>query len=89
MNEARGVTPEQEDLLYQKLLHEATAGGYFLNPDPDFNRALVKGLLANTQRYGYPACPCRLAEGERAADTDIICPCDYRDSDITRYGACY
>ncbi len=89
MNEEQGVSSEQEDLLHHRLLQEAGTGGYFMNPDQDFTRALVRGLLVNTLRYGYQACPCRLAEGERAADTDIICPCDYRDQDITRYGACY
>jgi len=89
MSDAGQTDSARIESLYRKLQADAGTGGYFLNPDPDFTRALVRGLLANTRRYGYPACPCRLAEGERAADTDIICPCDYRDADITRYGACY
>ncbi len=40
-------------------------------------------------RYGYPACPCRLASGIAAEDRDIVCPCDYRDPDLADYGACY
>jgi len=35
------------------------------------------------------SCPCRLAEGVREKDLDIICPCDYRDPDLDEYGACY
>ena len=31
----------------------------------------------------------RLAAGEKNDDLDIICPCDYRDSDLEDYGACY
>ncbi len=46
-------------------------------------------MLVNGQRYGYWACPCRLASGKREADLDIICPCDYRDPDLGEYGACY
>lgn len=75
--------------LYQRLKDEAEAGGYLLNPDTPFTLELVQGLLTNTERYGYPACPCRLAEGERAADLDIICPCDYRDPDLVDHGMCY
>jgi len=30
-----------------------------------------------------------LASGNKADDLDIICPCDYRDPDLTDYGACY
>jgi ferredoxin-thioredoxin reductase catalytic subunit len=75
--------------LYEKLKSEAEAAGYFLNPDVDFVLDLMEGLLANEERYGYWACPCRLADGTREADLDIICPCDYRDPDVAEFGACY
>jgi ferredoxin-thioredoxin reductase catalytic chain len=77
------------DGLYEKLIHESEAVGYFLNPDLDFTKSLVKGLLVNQGRYGYWACPCRLAEGVKQADLDIICPCDYRDADLGQYGTCF
>ncbi len=48
-----------------------------------------KDLLINQGRYGYRACPCRLASGEKEEDLDIICPCDYRDEDVDEFGACY
>ena len=60
-----------------------------MNPDADFAKVLVKSLLVNEQRYGYRACPCRLASGKKDEDLDIICPCDYRDTDVSEYGACY
>jgi ferredoxin-thioredoxin reductase catalytic chain len=83
-------TPDEEvDRLYAELDAEAEAGGYYLNPDRAFTRGLVRGLLVNRDRYGYIACPCRLASGKREADLDIICPCDYRDPDLFEYGACY
>jgi ferredoxin-thioredoxin reductase catalytic subunit len=68
---------------------EAEAGGYHLNPDTPFTKDLVKGLLVNEKRYGYWACPCRLAAGNKEEDLDIICPCDYRDPDLDEYGGCY
>ena len=77
------------DKLYERLKKEAEAGGYHLNPDVEFTKALIRGLLVNEQRYGYWACPCRLATGEKEDDLDIICPCDYRDPDLNQYGACY
>ena len=52
------VAPEEIDRLYEKLKKEAEAGGYHLNPDVEFTKALVKGLLTNEERYGYQACPC-------------------------------
>lgn len=77
------------DKLYEKLDREAEAGGYHLNPDVDFTKRLVEGLLTNEERYDYWACPCRLASGNKDEDLDIICPCDYRDPDLAEYGACY
>ena len=75
--------------LYIRLDREAKQAGYNLNPDVEFTKALVKGLLVNEKRYGYWACPCRLASGKKSEDLDIICPCDYRDADLNEHGACY
>ena len=83
------VTEEEIDALYERLDREAEAAGYHLNPDVEFTKDLVRGLLINERRYGYWACPCRLAAGEKEKDLDIICPCDYRDPDLLDWGACY
>ena len=80
---------EEVDKLCSRLGSEAKQAGYNLNSDADFVKGLVKGLLVNEKRYGYRACPCRLASGVKAEDLDIICPCDYRDADLTDFGACY
>ncbi len=82
-------TREEIDRLYERLNKEAEAGGYHLNPDVEFTRALVRGILVNEKRYGYWLCPCRLGSGAKSEDMDIICPCDYRDPDLSDYGACY
>ena len=74
---------------YKVLDREAQEGGYHLNPDFEFTKKLVRGLLVNEARYGYPACPCRLSRGIKSEDLDIICPCDYRDPDLDQSGACY
>ena len=83
------ITREQVDALYTRLKSEAESGGYRLNPDTEFTKQLVNSLLVNELRYGYWACPCRLASGIKAKDLDIICPCDYRDPDLVEYHACY
>ncbi|MGB9724224.1 MAG: ferredoxin-thioredoxin reductase catalytic domain-containing protein [Chloroflexia bacterium] len=80
---------EEIEALYRKLEREAESAGYHLNPDADFTRELVRGLLINQRRYGYLSCPCRLAAGVKEEDLDIICPCDYRDADLAEYGSCY
>lgn len=89
MSQGNRVAPERVETLLEQLKREAEATGYHLNPDQDFTRGLIEGLLINEQRYGYRACPCRLATGDKQKDLDIICPCDYRDPDLTDWGACY
>jgi len=89
VNEEITVSSDEIDALYQQLDRDAEASGYHLNPDTGFTRGLVEGLLINRKRYGYQACPCRLAAGEKQKDLDIICPCDYRDPDLLDWGACY
>ncbi len=83
------ISEEEIDALYKRLKQEASAGGYNLNPDVEFTKELVRSLLINEKRYGYWACPCRLAEGNKEDDLDIICPCDYRDPDLNDYGTCF
>jgi ferredoxin-thioredoxin reductase catalytic chain len=83
------IDEKRVDELYRQLKTEAEEGGYNLHPDEAFAKSLVRGLLTNEARYGYRSCPCRLADGEREKDIDIICPCYYRDPDISDYGACY
>ena len=83
------ITEERIEERYARLDREAEAGGYHLNPDREFTRELVWGLLTNEERYGYPVCPCRVASGTRSEDLDIICPCDYRDPDLDEFDACF
>ena len=68
---------------------EAKSRGYFLTPDKKFLQDLLRGLLENEIKYGYPSCPCRISSGNYEKDRDIICPCDYRDPDVMEYGSCY
>jgi ferredoxin-thioredoxin reductase catalytic subunit len=83
------VKDSSVDETHKKLDEEAEESGYHLNPDKDFAKQLVRSLLINQQRYGYWACPCRLAKGVKGEDIDIICPCDYRDADINQFGMCF
>lgn len=89
MKERPVIPQEDTDRLYERLNKEAEAGGYHLNPEIEFTKALVESLLVNEKRYGYWNCPCRLSTGDKQKDLDIICPCDYRDADVVEHDACY
>ncbi len=75
--------------LYEILQKAQEPKGYYFNTDKERTFELLEGLLQNKERYGYMACPCRLASGDREWDKDIICPCVYREPDVEEYGSCY
>jgi ferredoxin-thioredoxin reductase catalytic chain len=77
------------DELYDRLKKIQEPKGYFFNRDRERVKDLLEALLLNKERYGYMCCPCRLASGDREKDSDIICPCAYREEDVREYGSCY
>jgi len=83
------ITNERVDKVYTTLKKHVESKGYFLNPDEEFTKDLIRSLMINQHRFGYWACPCRLASGDRKEDQDIICPCVYRDADVKEYDSCY
>jgi len=75
--------------LYEMLKRAQEPKGYYFNTDKESVFDLLKALITNKNRYGYMACPCRLASGDKENDKDIICPCVYREPDVEEYGSCY
>jgi ferredoxin-thioredoxin reductase catalytic subunit len=80
------VTPEA---LADKLARYAEAQGIELCADREYVLDILAGILMNEARYGYRACPCRLASGDPAKDRDIVCPCAYMKADVAEFGSCY
>jgi ferredoxin-thioredoxin reductase catalytic chain len=89
MSQKKTIEKEAIESAYIKMKKEIEEGGYHFNPDIEFTKALIEGLLVNENRYGYQSCPCRLTGGSKEKDLDIICPCDYRDPDLDEYDACF
>jgi len=75
--------------LHDTLKPIQEAKGNYFNPDMEMTLDLLASLLTNKERYGYMACPCRLASGKFELDRDVVCPCEYRDPDVTEFGACF
>lgn len=80
------MTPQQ---LHETLRKLQEPKGYFFNKDQAMTLQLLESLLVNKERYGYMACPCRLASGDRELDQDVVCPCIYREPDVREYGSCF
>jgi ferredoxin-thioredoxin reductase catalytic subunit len=79
----------EAEKLYDRLKPIQEERGYYFNKDKERTLELLEGLIKNRERYGYMSCPCRLAAGDRDWDSDIICPCDYREPDVEEFGSCY
>ena len=88
IKEVIGIRTEVDE-LYDMLKKVHEPKGYYLNGDKEKTYELLRSLLTNKKRYGYMACPCRLASGKREDDRDIICPCIYREPDVKEYGSCF
>jgi len=52
-----------------------------LNPNIAQVNGLAKGVLALEKQYGLKLCPCRLKNGTRQRDLDLICPCNFKTHD--------
>lgn len=83
------ISKDKIESLYAELSSGGEKTDCFLNPNENLAKKLIEALLANEQRYGYQACPCRLASGNKEEDRDIICPCAYRDADVAEHETCY
>lgn len=79
-------TPEEVGRFVDQVCNKR---GWIKNPDEEFRKKVESGLAENYNRYGYLLCPCRDGDGERDADRDIICPCDYVVADHKEFGHCY
>ncbi|TKB24829.1 glutaredoxin [Desulfopila sp. IMCC35006] len=88
IKEKIGIHTEVDE-LYEMLRKINEPKGYYLNGDKEKTFELLRSLLTNKKRYGYMACPCRLASGVRENDRDIICPCIYREPDVAEFGSCF
>ena len=88
IKEKLGIRTEVDE-LYDMLQKVNEPKGYYLNGDKEKVFELIRSLLINKERYGYMACPCRLASGNRTTDQDIICPCVYRKPDVEEFGSCF
>ena len=80
---------EAFEKMREWLEREAKSHGYAINPDQKVVEEILTGLAVNEKRYGYKACPCRLATGTYQMDCDIICPCSYCYLDVEKNGRCY
>ena len=52
-------------------------GSFQLNPDKEHVDFVIDGVLSNEKQFGLKLCPCRLRDGTRQRDLEILCPCNF------------
>ena len=63
---------------------------FTLNPDTDHVGMVADGVLLNEEQYGFKLCPCRLRDGTRERDLELICPCNFKAQDTwAKKGECW
>ncbi len=61
-----------------------------LNPDKEMVDMVVTGVLDNEKQSGLKLCPCRLSDGTRKRDLELICPCNFKVQDVWKNeGRCW
>jgi len=51
---------------------------FILNPDKEHVEHIIEGVLKNEEKFGLKFCPCRLRDGTRQKDLELICPCNFK-----------
>ncbi|MBN2330592.1 MAG: hypothetical protein JXC85_02150 [Candidatus Aenigmarchaeota archaeon] len=68
----------------------AEKNDFMLNPDSGHVGMIMDGLLANERDFGLKLCPCRLRDGSRKRDLELLCPCNFKTHDTwKKEGRCW
>ena len=79
----------EEELL--KVWERFTEKNDFkLNPDKELVKRIIEGVLKNEEKFGLKLCPCRIRDGSRERDLELICPCNFKvDKTWQEKGQCW
>jgi len=89
LEENLSSTEDSDISLIQELKQYASQHGFQLNPDEPTVQRIIKGLIANQQKYSQRYCPCRRITGDKKTDKKNICPCIYHLAEIKENGHCF
>lgn len=63
---------------------------FMLNPDQSHVDMVLEGVLRNEKESGLKLCPCRLRDGTRERDLELICPCNFKTHETwQKEGRCW
>ncbi len=75
----------------RKAWEDFTEGNDFmLNPDRDFVEKIIDGVLENEKNSKLKLCPCRLPDGTRERNIELLCPCNFKTHETwVKEGRCW
>lgn len=63
---------------------------FILNPNTEIVDSVIEGVLENEKKHGLKLCPCRLRDGSRERDLELLCPCNFKIQETwTNKGECW
>ena len=79
------IEKEEKHKLIKNWTEEyAKINEFRANPDDKILDVVIKGLLAQEEKFGKRYCPCRVQNTQ-----ENICPCIYHKDEIKKDGACH
>ena len=67
-----------KDGLKKVWMAFAEKNDFMLNPDEKHVDLIIEGLLENEKNFGLKLCPCRIRDGTRERDLELICSCNFK-----------
>jgi len=55
---------------------------FMLNPDGGHVSGVADGVLNNEKTQGLKLCPCRIGDGTRERDLELLCPCNFKTQEV-------
>ncbi len=81
------MTKDELKIVWEKFTKN---NDFILNPESAHVDAVADGILINDQKYGLKLCPCRLRDGSRKRDLELICPCNFKIQEVwQKQGRCW
>ncbi len=79
-----------KEKIRQAWMNYTEGKDFSLNPDSKHVDGVIDGVLLNEENYGLKLCPCRLRDGSRERDLELICPCNFKAQDTwIKEGRCW
>jgi len=79
-----------KDHFLEVLRIYADGNDFMLNPDEAHLNSVVDGVLANKEKCGLKLCPCRIRDGSKERDLELLCPCNFKIQETWgKFGRCW